>query len=68
MSVPPPPEIGMCTENQVAPLFYDRNADGIPEGWVAYMRESIVSTLLQFSTHRMVADYYREGYLPLSMR
>lgn len=54
--------------DQVAPLFYDRNADGIPEGWVAYMRESIVSTLLQFSTHRMVSDYYREGYLPLSMR
>lgn len=51
--------------NEVAPLFYDRNADGIPEGWVERMRESITSTLHQFSAHRMVADYCGEAYFPL---
>jgi starch phosphorylase len=51
--------------DEVAPLFYDRNDEGVPEGWVATMRESIASTLLAFSTHRMVADYYTEGYGPL---
>jgi glycogen phosphorylase len=53
---------------EVSPLYYERNAAGIPEGWVERMRESITSTLLEFSTHRMVADYCNEAYFPLARR
>ncbi|MDH5294926.1 MAG: alpha-glucan family phosphorylase, partial [Acidimicrobiia bacterium] len=50
---------------EVAPLYYDRNTAGIPEGWVEYMRESIKSTLVAFSSHRMLTDYCEKGYFPL---
>jgi starch phosphorylase len=48
--------------NEVAPLFYDRAENGLPSGWIDAMRSAIVSTLNDFSTHRMVSDYYRIGY------
>ncbi len=28
-------------ENEVVPLFYSRDADGLPRGWIAMMKESI---------------------------
>lgn len=52
-------------EHEVVPLYYARNEDGLPHEWVARMRESIVSTLVAFSTHRMVRDYYDLAYSPL---
>ncbi|MES1248129.1 MAG: alpha-glucan family phosphorylase [Actinomycetota bacterium] len=51
-------------EELVVPLYYDRNADGIPERWVAMMRESIAELGTQFSTNRMVAEYVETLYLP----
>ncbi len=48
--------------NEVAPLFYERDSNGIPRGWVERMRESIISTLVQFSTHRMVVEYAEKAY------
>ena len=52
-------------EEEVAPLYYQRNADGLPEAWAELMRESITSTLVAFSSHRMVADYARLAYFPM---
>jgi glucan phosphorylase len=51
----------------VAPLFYDRGRDGIPHAWVDRMRESIVSTLIAFSSHRMVKEYFELAYGPLGV-
>ncbi len=51
-------------EQGVIPLFYDRDAAGIPQGWVAMMKESIISLAPQFSTRRMIKDYTRELYIP----
>ena len=51
-------------EGGVIPLFYDRDAAGIPQGWVAMMKEAIISLAPQFSTRRMLKDYARELYVP----
>jgi starch phosphorylase len=51
--------------DEVAPLYYDRDDDGMPHGWIGRMRESAVSTIHHFSAHRMVADYALQAYFPL---
>jgi starch phosphorylase len=50
---------------EVIPLFYDRDAEGLPIGWIERMRESILSSIREFSTHRMVADYWDLAYRPM---
>jgi starch phosphorylase len=52
-------------EEAVIPLFYDRNDDGMPERWAEMMREAITSTLVAFSSHRMVAEYSKVAYFPV---
>jgi glycogen phosphorylase len=49
-------------ENQIRPLFYARDASGIPSGWVARMRASIKSLAAPFSAARMLKDYARLYY------
>lgn len=51
--------------NDVAPLYYRRDDSGIPVEWVQWMRRSIASSLVQFSSHRMVSDYLQIAYRPL---
>ncbi len=50
-------------EDEVIPLFYKRDKDDIPRGWVAMMREAIRSTAPHFSMQRMVKEYTTELYL-----
>ena len=49
-------------ENQIRPLFYSRDASGLPRGWVARMRASIKTLAAAFSATRMVKDYARLYY------
>jgi len=51
-------------ENEVIPLFYDRDADGLPRQWIRMMKNSISSLGWRFSSHRMVMDYARACYVP----
>jgi starch phosphorylase len=51
-------------EEEVVPLFYDRDAGGIPRGWVRVMREAMRTSLAAFSTRRMVKEYVEKLYLP----
>ncbi len=44
-------------EDEIVPLFYDRDRDAIPRGWVEIMRESIRSNAPLFSTRRMLKEY-----------
>jgi starch phosphorylase len=44
-------------EEEIVPLFYDRDRDDIPRGWVGIMREAIRSNAPRFSTRRMVKEY-----------
>lgn len=50
-------------EDEIVPLYYSRDRDGIPRGWVEVMRETIRSNAPAFSMHRMVKEYTTELYL-----
>lgn len=51
-------------ENDIIPLYYAQDRDGIPRGWVDVMREAIRTVSPQFSTRRMLKDYVQQMYLP----
>jgi glycogen phosphorylase len=51
---------------EVIPLYYDRDVDGLPRHWIKRMMNSISSLAWRFSADRMVADYVRKCYLPAS--
>ena len=51
-------------EQEVVPLYYQRDEDDVPAGWTAEMRRSIASTIWRFSTLRMLHEYAEEMYLP----
>lgn len=53
-------------ETEVVPSFYEQDEDGIPKGWVAMMREAIVTAAYPFSTYRMLIDYAQDAYFPLA--
>lgn len=51
-------------EEEIVPMFYDRDATGIPRAWVARMRASMAGLTPQFSSNRMVREYVEKLYLP----
>ncbi|MEX2170377.1 MAG: alpha-glucan family phosphorylase [Pirellulales bacterium] len=50
-------------QDEVIPLFYHRDADGLPRKWIDRMTESIATLAARFSAHRMVIDYVKHSYL-----
>ncbi len=50
-------------EEEIVPLYYDRDHDDIPRGWVELMREAIRSNAPRFSMRRMVKEYTNNLYL-----
>jgi starch phosphorylase len=53
-------------EEEVIPLYYDRDIDGLPQQWIKRMMNSISSLAWRFSADRMVADYVLSTYLTAS--
>jgi starch phosphorylase len=51
-------------EREVVPLFYDRDAAGLPRGWLAMMRASMAAYTPLFSAERMLAEYDDGFYRP----
>jgi starch phosphorylase len=51
-------------EQQVLPAYYERDKAGLPQHWIALMRESIAELGPRFGTARMVAEYVERLYLP----
>jgi starch phosphorylase len=51
-------------ENQIIPLYYDRDDEGVPHGWVERMKRTIRTLGWRFNTDRMVIDYTNNCYLP----
>jgi glycogen phosphorylase len=49
-------------ENEIIPLFYDRDINNVPVEWVGRMKESIKIVAPQFSTRRMVKEYVEKLY------
>ena len=50
-------------ENQVVPLYYERDGEEIPRKWIAMMKSSISSLLPEFNSDRMVEEYARRIYI-----
>jgi starch phosphorylase len=51
-------------EREVAPLFYERGADGVPRDWITMMKSALCEHCPVFNTNRMVHQYYMEAYRP----
>ncbi|PID84910.1 MAG: alpha-glucan phosphorylase [Chloroflexi bacterium] len=51
-------------EDEIVPLYYDRDHDDVPRGWVEIMRESIRSNAPKFSMTRMIKEYTTLLYIP----
>ncbi|NOY40872.1 MAG: glycosyltransferase family 1 protein [Planctomycetes bacterium] len=56
-------ELLRVLSEEVIPLFYDRDADGLPQQWIERMTVSIATLAARFSAHRMVMDYVQQSYL-----
>jgi len=55
-------------ETEIVPQFFDRDEWGRPAAWLDRVRRCIATIPPVFTTHRMVADYVRQGYAPLGER
>ena len=51
-------------ESEVIPLYYQRDAAGIPTGWIARVKRAIRTLAWRYNADRMVMDYVKECYLP----
>ncbi|WP_455205809.1 alpha-glucan family phosphorylase [Kaarinaea lacus] len=51
-------------ENEIVPLFYDRDSKGLPQNWITKMRNSMATLAPRFSGNRMVCEYVEKLYLP----
>jgi len=51
-------------EDEVVPLYYDRDRDGLPRKWIARMKRAIRTLGWRFSADRMVTDYVLKTYVP----
>jgi glycogen phosphorylase len=49
---------------EVIPLFYQRDAQGIPRQWIQRIRRAMVTLVPQFTTARMVREYTDKYYMP----
>jgi glycogen phosphorylase len=48
---------------QVVPMFFERDAQGIPRKWIQRIRRTMVTLVPQFTTDRMVKEYTQKYYL-----
>ena len=51
-------------ENVIVPMYYDRDANGVPRRWLQRVKRSMRTLAWRFSADRMVMDYVRNCYLP----
>jgi starch phosphorylase len=49
-------------EQQVVPMFHERDADGVPQRWVEMLRRSLMTHGPRFSATRMLRDYLQRIY------
>jgi starch phosphorylase len=50
--------------DELIPLFYQRDRDGLPRGWIKRMKRTIRTLGWRFSADRMVMDYTLKCYVP----
>jgi starch phosphorylase len=50
--------------DEVIPLYYQRDRDGLPRGWIQRMKRTIRTLGWRFNADRMVMDYTQKCYVP----
>jgi starch phosphorylase len=51
-------------DEEVIPLYYQRDQDGLPRGWIRRMKRTIRTLGWRFNADRMVMDYTLKCYVP----
>ena len=51
-------------EDEIIPLYYERDPREISHYWLARVRESMKTIIPRFSTRRMVKEYVERLYVP----
>jgi starch phosphorylase len=51
-------------QHEVIPLYYERDSDGLPRGWIKRMKRTIRTLGWRFNADRMVMDYTLKSYIP----
>jgi glycogen phosphorylase len=54
----------LVLREEVIPLHYQRDADGLPRGWIKRMKRTIRTLGWRFNANRMVMDYTLKCYVP----
>jgi starch phosphorylase len=49
-------------EEEIVPLYYKASTNGVPDGWVRVMKESIKTNAWKFSSRRMAREYIQKFY------
>ena len=57
-------ELYRVLRDEVIPLYYDRDRDGLPRGWIKRMKRTIRTLGWRFNADRMVMDYTLKCYVP----
>jgi starch phosphorylase len=55
-------------EEEIVPLYYQRDRSGVPRGWVQMIKESIKSVVPRFCTRRMLKEYIEQMYIPAARK
>ncbi len=49
-------------ENEIIPLYYNKNKKGFSEGWIKVIKNSIATIAPHYTMKRQLDDYYRKFY------
>lgn len=52
-------------EEEILPVYFDRNENGISKKWIGYIKNNIAEIAPKFTMKRMVDDYYEHFYSKL---
>ena len=55
-------------EQRIVPLYYQRDRNGVPHGWVHMAKEAIGSIVPRFCTRRMLKEYVEQMYIPAARK
>ncbi len=51
-------------ENEIVPAYYEKDENDLPAEWIRRMKNALATLTPQFSSDRMVKDYFEKIYLP----
>jgi len=55
-------------ENEIVPLYYNKNEKGYSEGWIKVIKNSIATIAPHYTMKRQLDDYYSKFYFKLASR